>query len=124
MSQSPFPLFLAADLVVQFAEVLWEVSYATSVGVREEPMAIIDEQIESIMEILTKWNPLGDGAEAVTDLDNYRTEATDILAEIDMSLWNESAQTIVKEVLNQAFGLSLTRAECKQPAREIQKILQ
>ena len=82
-------------------------------------MAIPDEQIESVKEILTRWNPLGDEAEAVGDLDNYRTEAIDILAELAMSRPGVRAQVIVQTVLNQAFNLSLTVDDCRQAADEI-----
>ncbi len=42
-------------------------------------MAITEEQIRKTMDLLTTWNPLGDRAMTIGDLDNYRTEAIDIL---------------------------------------------
>lgn len=38
-----------------------------------------DELIEKVKLILTEWNPLGDQASQIDDLDNYETEAIDIL---------------------------------------------
>jgi hypothetical protein len=87
-------------------------------------MAITDKQIESVMAILTRWNPLGDRAESITDLDNYRTEAMDILAELAMSWHGMSAPEVVQRVLNQAFHLCLTVEDCEQAAREINSVRQ
>ncbi len=42
-------------------------------------MAITEDQIRKTMDLLTTWNPLGDRAMTIGDLDNYRTEAIDIL---------------------------------------------
>lgn len=87
-------------------------------------MAIPDKQIESVMAILTRWNPLGDRAESIADLDNYRTEAMDILAELGMSWHGMSAPKVVQTVLNQAFDLCLTVEDCEQAAREIKRVRQ
>jgi len=87
-------------------------------------MAIPDKQIESVMAILTRWNPLGDRAESIADLDNYRTEAMDILAELGMSWHGRSAPEVVQTVLNQAFDLCLTVEDCEQSAREINRVRQ
>lgn len=38
-----------------------------------------EELIEKVKQILTEWNPLGDYASEVEDLNNYETEAIDIL---------------------------------------------
>lgn len=87
-------------------------------------MAIPDEQIESVMKILTKWNPLGDRTKAIADLDNYRTEAIDILAQLGMSWHGMSASEVVKTVLNQSFDLCLTAKDCEQVASEIRRVHQ
>nr|NIO39637.1 hypothetical protein [Burkholderiales bacterium] len=39
-----------------------------------------DEIAVEISRILTDWNPLGNAAAAIQDLNNYETEAFDILA--------------------------------------------
>lgn len=40
----------------------------------------MDEQhIEKVKLLLTEWNPLGEKASQITDLENYETEAIDIL---------------------------------------------
>jgi hypothetical protein len=87
-------------------------------------MAIPDKQIESVMAILSRWNPLGDRAESIADLDNYRTEAIDILAELGMSWHGMSVPKVVQTVLNQSFDLCLTLEDCEQAAREINRVRQ
>ena len=82
-------------------------------------MAMSEDQIQKTMKILTTWNPLGDRSSLITDLDNYRTEAIDILAHIN----DHSDPSIgVREVLNQAFNLNLSKDECVKAAKEIKKI--
>ena len=38
-----------------------------------------EEQVIAVANILARWNPLGEGARDVTDLDGYRVEAADII---------------------------------------------
>jgi hypothetical protein len=78
-------------------------------------------QIEEVARILNKWNPLGDDAKKISDLDSYRTEASDIIFHLEISKAN--VRDIVKQVLNQAFNLSLTEEECSDPANEIMGLL-
>ena len=80
-----------------------------------------DYQIEKVARILNKWNPLGDDAKRVSDLDGYRTEASDIIFHLEISKAN--VRDIVQQILNQAFDLSLTKEECSEPANEIMKVL-
>ena len=77
-----------------------------------------NEEIEAVASILTEWNPLGGRAGEVTDLDNYRTEAIDIIFQLHMTP-NAAVERIVMETLNDAFKLSLTPAECKSAAVKI-----
>ena len=82
---------------------------------------IEDELIQKVMMILTDWNPLGSRASMISDLDNYRTEAIDILCHFDLSKNNTAA--IVREVINQAFDLSLSKADCASVGQEIQRLI-
>lgn len=43
-----------------------------------------DAVVEQIAEVLSRWNPLGDKAKTVSDLDGYRTEAEDIFLSHDL----------------------------------------
>jgi len=73
------------------------------------------------MKILTDWNPLGSRASTISDLDNYRTEAIDILCHFDLNKAN--TEIIVREVINQAFDLSLSARDCASVGRKIQELI-
>ena len=75
--------------------------------------------IQKAKKVLTKWNPLGPKAFSIEDLNEYDTEAKDILFQFRLSGPRCGAAKIVQTVLNQAFDLNLTRHECKVPARKI-----
>lgn len=86
-------------------------------------MAIPEEEIRKTMDLLTKWNPLGDKAKTIRDLDNYRTEAIDILFNLQLADPSANPARIVQKVLNQAFDLSLSLEECTDVGREIQEFV-
>jgi hypothetical protein len=75
------------------------------------------------MDLLTTWNPLGDKAKTIRDLDNYRTEAIDILFNLQVADPSANPARIVQKVLNQAFDLSLSLEECADVGREIQEFI-
>jgi hypothetical protein len=81
-----------------------------------------DELIQKVMMILTDWNPLGSRASTISDLDNYRTEAIDILCHFDLN--KTDTAVIVREVINQAFDLSLSKADCASVGLKIQGLIQ
>jgi hypothetical protein len=83
-----------------------------------------EEHIREIKDILSKWNPLGDQAINFPDLNNYETEAIDILFHIEIEFKQDKnskkrIQVIVKEVLNEAFNLWLSEDDCEKPAELI-----
>ena len=82
-----------------------------------------DYEIEEVAIILNEWNPLGDDASKINDLDGYRTEAIDIISQLSISKNRAKPENIVMEVLNQAFDLSLTKSECFGPTQKILNIL-
>ena len=82
---------------------------------------IEDELIQKVMKILTDWNPLGSRASTISDLDNYRTEAMDILCHFDLNKTNTAI--IVREVINQAFDLSLSAGDCASAGGKIQELI-
>ena len=82
-------------------------------------MAIPEEQIRKTMDLLATWNPLGDRAMTIGDLNNYRTEAIDILFHLRLVGSSANAAGMVREVMNQAFDLSLSLEECTDIGREI-----
>ena len=84
-------------------------------------MMIQNEKIQKVMEVLTEWNPLGPRASTINDLDNYRTEAIDILFNLNLNKNNPAV--IVQQVINQAFDLSLSVADCATVGRKIQELI-
>ena len=42
-------------------------------------------EVSEVAKILSEWNPLGDEAVYVQDLDGYQTESIDILFHVKMS---------------------------------------
>lgn len=75
---------------------------------------IDEEEISAVSLILSRWNPLGSRA-----LEGYRSEAIDIISIIGLEGLTK-ADAMIREVLNQAFGLSLSRADCSEPAKQNQ----
>jgi hypothetical protein len=82
-----------------------------------------DYEIEEVAKILNKWNPLGDNAKRIQDLNGYRTEAIDIIFNLKIKKKKASAENFVMEVLNQAFDLYLTKNECIGPTQKILNVL-
>jgi len=82
-------------------------------------MPTSEADILNTMQVLSQWNPLGERAADVDDLDGYRTEAQDILFHVRIGLSGKSPAELVQSVLNSAFDLSLTLDECREPARQI-----
>ena len=89
-----------------------------------------EEHIQKIKEILTQWNPLGEQSSQISDLNDYETEAVDIIFNIDIEVDfkktkdpRKRVMIIVKEVLNEAFNLWLTDKDCDAPAKLIFNVL-
>ena len=80
-------------------------------------------EIEEVAKILIKWNPLGDDAKTIKDLDGYKTEATDIIFHLNVDKNRTNAVNVIMEVLNQAFDLSLSIKECLGPTQKILNVL-
>jgi hypothetical protein len=77
-----------------------------------------------VAKILSEWNPLGDDAGRVNDLDGYKTEPADILFELEMrSMRSARVKKLVMQVLNEAFDIELTENECSDAANKIIGIL-
>ncbi len=93
------------------------------VRMKKESMPIPEKQIQGVMHLLTQWNPLGDRASTVQDLDNYKIEAIDILFHVGLSGPKTNPARIVRDVLNEAFGLSLSLDDCVDVGKEIKKIM-
>ncbi|KAF0165240.1 MAG: hypothetical protein FD157_1592 [Rhodocyclaceae bacterium] len=80
-------------------------------------------QVEAVARVLAEWNPLGDAAKKVTDLDGYRVEAADIVFGLKIRGDSVSLEKHVMDVLNQAFELKLDPQSCAGPAKKIAAVL-
>jgi hypothetical protein len=58
------------------------------------------------------------------DLDDYSTEALDILSHIAMRGKKANRANVIRDILNEAFDLYLTAKECEAAAAEIMAIEQ
>jgi len=89
-----------------------------------------DEILNKVKHVLNDWNPLGENASKIEDLNEYETEASDILFYIDLEITSrrpvevkKQIQKFVKEILTEAFNIDLTNEECRIPAEKIYEIL-
>ena len=80
-----------------------------------------EELINSVSTILSEWNPLGDRAETISDLDGYRYEAMDILSTI--KIVKVAPEKAVSDVLTQAFRITLDEAQLKYYSAKIERLL-
>ena len=80
-----------------------------------------DKKVLEISRILTEWNPLGARSATVEELNDYETEAQDILWA--MKLYGYSVKRSVSEVLKEAFLIELDNAELDHYGGEIEAVL-
>jgi len=82
-----------------------------------------EEKIAEVANVLAQWNPLGEGARNVEDLNGYRIEAIDIISGLKVRGNSVKPERLVMEVLNQAFDLNLSSQSCIVAAQEIAAIV-
>ncbi|QTD37658.1 DUF1871 family protein [Polaribacter batillariae] len=61
------------------------------------------EHIAKVKILLTEWNPLGDRATQISDLNNYETEAIDILWHIKSKNTTDQISKLIDSVLKSSF---------------------
>lgn len=88
------------------------------------------DKTKQIQEILTQWNPLGKRAKMIPDLNNYETEAEDIIFNIEMEVemlsrpnLKKITQKVVRQVINEAFNMHLTAIDCENASGLIYNVL-
>jgi len=86
-------------------------------------MVISNDHTQKVMSLLVELNPLGDRANSILDLDNYRTEAIDILFQLGLAGSKANFARVLQDVINQAFDLSLSIEECSDTGRKIKEII-
>jgi len=80
-----------------------------------------EELIQSVSKLLQEWNPLGDRASNVKDLEGYRYEAIDILSPI--SITKCSVKDTVANVLSEAFNLELDESMLSHYSEKIENLI-
>jgi hypothetical protein len=82
-----------------------------------------EDQIDQVSRVLSEWNPLGSSTNTALELYEYRTEAEDIVFDLELSGSKANIAETVRDVLNQTFALSLSIDECLEVADRISAIL-
>jgi len=80
-----------------------------------------DELIKSIAEVLCEWNPLGEEAESISDLEGYKYEAMDIFSAVTIT--KEPVEKAISDVLTQAFGINLDEVMLQNYSLQIEQII-
>ena len=80
-------------------------------------------KISEVAKILNEWNPLGDEAANVPDLDGYRYESIDILFHLESGEGKKGVESVLMQVLNEAFNIELTKNDCSDAASKILRVL-
>jgi hypothetical protein len=72
------------------------------------------EHIDKLKEKLVQLNPLGENSKLIPDLNDYETEAIDILFYIEKKDSRKRVEKIVREVIEQAFDVDLKESDCNE----------
>ena len=82
-----------------------------------------EEHIRKVKRLLTSWNPLGERSNQISDLNEYETEAVDILFHINKQHSVDQIANLTITVLDEAFGLEISKADTMPYAGQIYKII-
>ncbi len=79
--------------------------------------------ITEVQKILTDWNPLGERSTQIHDLDNYRTEAVDIIFHARNRRTLEELTSMIQTILFQAFELETNESDSRTAANKILEVI-
>ena len=82
-----------------------------------------NEQITKVAKIIEEWNPLGEKANEIKDLEGYRYEAMDIISSSKILSKRQSIKESIEKVLTQAFKIELNEIKLSEAAKQIEIIL-
>ena len=82
-----------------------------------------EKQIEKVKAVLTEWNPLGEDSIKVEDLNNYHTEAIDILFFINKKCSVDRIDKVMKGIISEAFNINYDLGDTRQFALRIRQII-
>ena len=82
-----------------------------------------EELIIQVANVLEEWNPLGEAANTVEQLDGYRYEAIDIISAIRIVNGPDKIKESIEQVLTQAFNIDLNKAKLEEATKKIKDLL-
>lgn len=82
-----------------------------------------EETIKRVANVLEAWNPLGEAANTIEQLDGYRYEAIDIISTINIMSGSNTVESSIEQVLTQAFDITLDTKRLTDAAIDISHIL-
>jgi hypothetical protein len=82
-----------------------------------------EELIIGAAKVIQEWNPLGEKANSVEQLDGYRYEAIDIIASINIAHGEELIKESIEQVLTQAFNIELSQVKLAEAANKIKSLI-
>jgi len=82
-----------------------------------------EEQIVKVANVLEEWNPLGEAANTVEQLDGYRYEAIDIISTIKIVNSPGKIKESIEQVLTQAFNIDLDKDKLDEATNKIKNLL-
>ena len=84
---------------------------------------ISENQIEKAKQLLTEWNPLDERSVEISDLNNYQTEAVDILFLLNKKSSVAYINKLMVKVLPEAFNLEIDLNESYTYAEKLREII-
>ena len=82
-----------------------------------------EEQIINVAKVLEEWNPLGEAANTVEQLDGYRYEAIYIISTIQIVNGPGKIKESIEQVLTQAFNIELNEVKLTEAANKIKSLI-
>lgn len=82
-----------------------------------------EEEIVQVAKILEEWNPLGEAANTIEQLDGYRYEAIDIISTIRVVNGSNKVRKSIEQVLTQAFSIKLNQTKLDETSEKVKTIL-
>jgi len=82
-----------------------------------------DKIIIEVAKIIEQWNPLGEAANSVEQLEGYRYEEMDIISSIRIMPGTPNIKEITKNVLTQAFHIELDEVKLDDASIKIESVL-
>jgi hypothetical protein len=80
-----------------------------------------EEMAQAIANLLNEWNPLGERATLIKNLDGYAVEAEDILWSMDLD--NKTVRQALSAVLAEAFSIDVKASKLDRYSAQIEAVI-